>query len=402
MQIINNKLVLGRVKADALAKKYGTPLYVYEEEKIRERYGDLIKNINYKKLKIYYACKQNSNLEILKFLRKEGASIEAVSCGEVMAASKAGFKANQIIFTCSNLTEEELKFLIKNKIMVNIDSLSQLEKYGKLNPNSKVSIRINQGIGAGHHEHVITGGKNSKFGIYPGELKQAEKIAQKYGIKIVGLHQHIGTNVLDGAIFLEAMRALLKTAEKIKNLEFIDFGGGFGIPYGPGERNLNMQFLGKNIAQLFTSFCKHYGKELTLCFEPGRYIVGESGFLLTKVVDIKKTPFKTFVGVNSGFNHLIRPMMYGSYHKIINATTVEGQKEIVTVAGNICESLHIFSKNKQITKFKEGDILALLNTGASGYAMSSTYNLRARPAEVLVLKGKSKLIRKRDNLKDII
>ena len=398
MQIKGNKLYLGGIRAEHLVRQYGSPLYVYEEDIIVKRYKELVENIRYKKLKLYYACKANTNLEILKLLRKQGAGIEAVSKGEILLAFKAGFKPQDIIYTCDNITEEELKFLVKNKITVNIDSFSQLEKYGKLNPGGSVGIRINQGIGAGHHTHCITGGPNSKFGIYFSRTEEIKRAAKQCGLKIIGIHQHIGSGTLDEKIFIKAMRALLRTAKKFEDLEFIDFGGGFGIPYKPGEKALDIKKLGKHITNLFTDFCQSYGKELAMFFEPGRYIVAEAGVLLTRVVDIKRTPFKIFVGVDSGFNHLIRPIMYGAYHKILNASCAEGPKEVVSVAGNICESGDLFAKDRKITKFKEGDILAILDAGAYGFVQSSNFNSRPRPAEVLVKNGKSRLIRKREKL----
>ncbi|MCH7759604.1 diaminopimelate decarboxylase [Patescibacteria group bacterium] len=397
MQIKNNKLYLGKIKAEDLIKKYGSPLYIYESEVIRKKYRELVTNINYKDVKIYYACKANINQQILKVFKKLGANIEAVSQGEVRLALKAGFKPNQIIYTCSNITDQELKFLIKNKITINLDSLNQFKKYGELNPNSSVSIRINQGIGAGHHQHVITGGPKSKFGIYFSRIEEVKKIAKQYNLNIAGIHHHIGSGILNEKIFIKAMKALLKTARKFEHLEFIDFGGGFGIPYKPNQKNLAMKKLGREISQLFNDFCKFYGRKLTMIFEPGSYLIAEAGTLLTTVTDIKETPFKTFVGVDSGFNHLIRPIMYGAYHPILNASQIKGRKETVSIAGNICESGDLFAKNIKITKFKIGDILAILNTGAYGFSMSSDYNSRLSPAEIIISQGQAKIIRKRGN-----
>lgn len=384
MRVKNNKLYLGKIKAEDLVKKYGSPLYVYEKDVIKKRCSDLIENIDYEKLKIHYACKANTNLAILKILKREGCNIETVSKGEVLIALRAGFKPEQIIYTCSNIAEEELKFLLKNKILINIDSFGQLKKYGRLNPGGAVSIRINQGIGAGHHSHCITGGPESKFGIYFSRLGEVKKIAKQYDLKIIGVHQHIGSGILNEAIFIKAMKALLRTAKELKNLEFVDFGGGFGVPYKPDEKPLNMRKLGRDISKLFNAFCQDYGKKLTMVFEPGRYLVCEAGTLLATVTDIKKTPFKTFVGVDSGFNHLVRPVMYGAEHQILNASRVRGAKEVVSVAGNICESGDLFAKQRKLTRFKEGDILAILNVGAYGFSMSSNYNSRPKPAEVLV------------------
>ncbi|MCD6097110.1 diaminopimelate decarboxylase [bacterium] len=396
MRVKNNKLYFSGIKAEELAKRYKTPLYVYEERVLEEKSKELLENIPYDKLKIFYACKANTNLEILKFFRRQGLGLETVSQGEVLAGFKAGFKAEDIIYTCDNILEDELKFLIRNKIRINIDSLSQLEEYGKINYGGEVGLRINQGIGAGHHSHCITGGPDSKFGIYFSQLKSAKRLAKKYNLKIVGVHQHIGSGILDESIFLKAMKALLKTAKEFKDLEYIDFGGGFGVPYSPKEKPLNLKTLGKKISSVFEDFCQDYGKRLWMCFEPGRFLVAQAGTLLVQVVEIKKTPFKTFVGVNSGFNHLVRPVMYGAYHCILNASCIKGPKQVVSVAGNICESGDLFAKDRKIVKAKKGDILAILDAGAYGFVQSSNFNSRPKPAEIMVKKnGKVRIIRKR-------
>ncbi len=387
MHIKRNKLYFSKISAESLVKKYGSPLYVYELETVKKRYCDLIQSIRHPNLAIHYACKANSNPAILKFIKKLGAGLEAVSVQEIQAGMAAGFKPSQIIFTCSNLGLNELKFIIAQQITINLDSLSQLEKYGRLAPGGKISLRLNIDIGGGHHDHVITGGPNSKFGIHYSQIAQAQAIAKKYKLKITGLHQHVGSNILDSQIFMAAMQALIKVAEKIRDLEFIDFGGGFGIPYAPDQKPLNLKILGRKIAAFFNEFCQSYGRELKLVFEPGRYLVGEAGVLLCTVTDVKTNPHRTFVGVDTGFNHLIRPTMYGSYHEIINASRVLGKKEKVTVAGNLCESGDILGKDRKITAGREGDILAILNAGAYGFAMSSNYNLRPKANELIIAKN---------------
>ncbi len=396
METKDNTLLLGGIKAEDLIRTYGSPLYVYEEEILKNRVHDLVSNISCKRLRIHYACKANSNPEILKTLKKAGCKIETVSPGEVELALKVGFKPSEILFTCGNLAEAELRFLVEKKIMINVDSLGQLEKIGELAAGSRVSIRVNQGIGAGHHSHVITGGPESKFGIWHTYLRQAQAIAEKFELKIVGVHQHIGSGILDESMFLKAMKALLKSARSFKDLEFVDFGGGFGVPYRPEEKPLDMKSLGQKIAALFADFCEHYGKKLDLVFEPGRYLICEAGTLLATVTDIKRNPARTFVGVDSGLNQLIRPAMYGAYHEIQNASQMKGATETVTVVGNICESGDVFAKDRNIVKFKEGDILAIRNAGAYGFSMSSNYNSRTRPMEIMVAKGKSRVIRERE------
>ncbi len=402
MQVKGNSLYLGGVRAEELLGRHGSPLYVYEEGTIRRKYAELFGGIRSEKLKIYYACKANTNVHILKLLKDLGAGLEAVSEGEVLAALKAGFRRDRIMFTCDNITEEELRFLVRKRVQVNIDSLSQLEKYGRLNPGGAVGIRVNQGIGAGHHQHVITGGASSKFGIYHSQLDGAKRIAVAHGLTISGIHQHIGSNILDESIFLRAMQAILNTAGKFDDLKYINFGGGLGVPYRPGERPLSMKRLGSRIVSVFDRFCKDYGGSPDMIFEPGRYLVCEAGVLLVKVTDIKQNPGKKFVGVDSGFNHLIRPTLYGSYHPVINVSNLRGKREKVSIAGNICESGDIFASDRLVPACKEGDTLAILNAGAYGFAMSSNYNTRPRPAEIMASKGRSWVIRKREKAKDII
>ncbi len=406
MEIKQNKLYLGGISCEELANKFGTPLYVYEEDTIRQKFRVLKENIAYPKLRIHYACKANTNLTIMKILREEGACIDAVSPGEVYAALKAGFKPEQILFTGNSVSDDELKFLIQNKILVNVDSINQLERYGQLNPHSNVSVRINPDVGSGFHDHCITGGPDSKFGIYFDKVDLIKKTAGKYGLNIVGIHTHIGSGILDIKVFIKAMKMLLKTAREFHHLEFVDFGGGIGVPYKPNERHLNMNDFGREISSLFAEFAEQYRidnkRELTMAIEPGRYLVCESGFLLAEVNTLKRTPKHKFVGVNSGFNHLVRPTMYGSYHPILNASNVNGEKETVSLSGNICESGDLFARSREMTKMNKGDIIAILNAGAYGFSMSSNYNMRPKTAEVLVKDGKAKLIRQRETYDDLL
>jgi diaminopimelate decarboxylase len=384
MHVKNNQLFLGKFSAKKLARRFGTPLYVYETETIRRKYLELVKNITYPKLRIHYACKANTNILILKLLQKLGTKIETVSRGEIILALKAGFKPRDILYTSTSVSKEELSFVIKNKVQINLDSLSQIELYGKMNSSTKVGIRINQGIGAGHHSHVITGGVMSKFGIPLQHLPQVKKLARKYKLKIVRLHQHIGSNVLDEKILLKAFDKLLETSMDFPNLESLDFGGGFGIPYLPKDRSLNLKFLGSEMTRKMSNFCKKYGRELDMIFEPGRFLVGESGFLLASVTELKINPERTFVGLDTGLNHLIRPSMYGSYHQITNVGKVKGNNIKADIVGNICESGDVFGRDRKIVRPKLDDILAIENAGAYGYVMASRYNSRSLPKEILV------------------
>ena len=378
----NVSLFYMRVKN--LVRKFGTPIYVYNFKTIRERYLDLVENIFYPKLRIHYAMKANSNIEILKLLRRLGAKVETVSGGEILLALKSGFRTKDILYTSTSVSKAEIVFVVKNKIQINLDSLSQIELYGKLNPGAKVGLRINQGIGAGHHDHVITGGDMSKFGIPLPHLAQAKKLAEKYQLKITSLHQHIGSNVLDKKILLKAFEKLLETAGEFPDLESLDFGGGFGVPYLPEEKSFDFKIFGAEITKKMSNFCKKYGRELTMILEPGRFLVAESGILLATVTEIKNNPKRNFVGIDTGFNHLIRPILYGSYHEILNASRVKGEKIKADIVGNICEAGDVFGRSRIIVKPKIGDILAIKNVGAYGYAMASHYNNRSLPREILV------------------
>ncbi|MBN2518289.1 MAG: diaminopimelate decarboxylase [Candidatus Altiarchaeota archaeon] len=408
MEAKNNKLFLGGVSAEDLVAKYESPLYVYEEEVIRERYNNLYSSIDYPKKKILYACKANSNLAILKMLKELGCGIDAVSPGEIHLALKLGFKPEDIVFTGNNTRNDEMEFAVKNRVLVNIDSLNQLERYGRLFPGTKVSVRINPDVGAGYHKHIITGGPDSKFGIYFDKVGEAQKIAREHNLRIVGVHSHIGSGILDVDIYLQAMKITMDVAKEFKNIDFMDFGGGIGIPYKPGEKEIDMKKFGKDVSDLFTRFCDDYGRQLTIMFEPGRYLVGQSGFLLTVVNTIKETPKHKFIGTDTGFNQLIRPSIYGSYHEIINASNVSGKKERVIVAGNVCESGDVMTRDREdpvdrdIPEARVGDVLAICNAGAYGFSMASEYNSRPRPAEVLTKGGKSRLVRERGGFDDLL
>jgi diaminopimelate decarboxylase len=379
----NNQLYLGKFSVKSLAKKFGTPLYVYEANTIRQKYFQLIKSITYHRLKIHYACKANSNPLVLKLLRRLGAGIETVSRGEIELSFQAGFKPEQILFSSTSVSVEELIFVANKGIMVNLDSLSQIELYGKIKPGSKVGLRLNQGIGAGHHSHVVTGGVKSKFGIPIEHLPHAKKLAAKYKLQVTNLHQHIGSNILDEKVLLEAFDKLLETAEDFPGLESLNFGGGFGVPYSPKEKALNLKYLGLEMTRKMDRFCQVYGKKLTIILEPGRFLVAESGVLLATIMEIKKNPNRTFVGLNTGFNHLIRPAMYGSYHEIINTSRTKEPIMQADIVGNICESGDVFAHARKISG-KIGDVLAILNAGAYGYVMASKYNSRPLPKEIMV------------------
>jgi diaminopimelate decarboxylase len=414
--IKGNQLFVGEIPAAILASRFGTPLYVYDEETIRSRVRSLVGSIRCKPFRIYYAVKANENLSVLKVIRSEGGEyvgVDAVSPGEIELALKAGFKPSQIIFTSNSVTDDEMRYALSNKVLVNCDSLSQLERFGTLSPGSSVSFRVNPDVGAGHHNHTITGGPESKFGIWFDDVGKALEIAAAHRLKIVGIHEHIGSGILDTEKFILAMKVLLsviiKHKEKLSCLEFVDFGGGIGVPYKPEQSPIDFDEFGYAVCSLFEEACESFGRKLLLAIEPGRFIVAESGILLCTVNTLKHTPKHKFVGVNTGFNHLIRPMAYGSYHPIVVVDKCNGdRKESVAVCGDICESGDVFTRDERgisdrlLPPIKEGDVLAILVAGAYGFSMASNYNLRPRPAEVMVNGKSAKIIRKAETMDHVI
>jgi len=396
--------MIDREVFERIAEEFGTPVYVYGERYIQRQLRLLAESITYQPKKILYAVKANFNPYILEIFKKAGVGIDAVSPGEIALALKVGFSPKDILFTGNNITDEEMDFAVEKGVLLNIDSLSRLEKFGKKYPGYEVCVRINPDVGAGHHDHCITGGPKSKFGIWYSEVEEIKRIAESHRLKIVGIHKHIGSQILEVEKFLIAMEVLLRVAPSFLDLEFIDFGGGLGVPYRPEENLLAVKELGQKMSEGFKDFCRKYGRELTLVIEPGRYLVAESAFLLTKVNTVKRNPDgRVFVGVDSGFNHLIRPAMYGSFHPITNISNLGRKKEKVDVVGNLCESGDKFAEDREIRQAREGDLILIGVAGAYGYSMSSNYNLRPRPAEVLVKPGGIlQLIRERETIEEII
>ena len=406
MNIINNTLFLEDISVETLMQEYGSPLYVYEESVLRSQFRQLSSGFPEGLLEIHYSMKANSNPSLLKILREEGSSIDAVSEFEVRLALESGFEPQQIIFTGNNNTLAEIEYCVEQEVSVNLGSLVLLEKFGQRFPHTSVSVRINPGIGAGHHAHCITGGPDSKFGIYHNQIDAVLALATKYKLTLNGVHSHIGTGIYSAEPMLEAMEMILAVAEKFPDLEFIDFGGGFGIPYRPEQQALDMKDLSKKMTSRFTEFRQCYGREISMKIEPGKLLVGPAGILLTTVTNITDTPKHHFVGVDSGFNHLLRPILYGSYHKILNANRYSGDEEDVVVVGYICESGDIFSRSgdeieRKLPSPVIGERLAFLDAGAYGFSMSSQYNSRPRPAEVLVHQGQSRLIRRAETFEDL-
>lgn len=400
--MLNRDLVL------KLSEKYGTPLYVYSEAVLREKCREMKNLIPNKNVRVNYSAKANTNLEILKIIRDEGLDVDAMSPGEIFIEQLAGFDNNQIFFISNNISAEEMRYAIDRDILISVDSLSQLEMYGQINPEGKVAVRFNPGIGAGHHEKVITAGEKTKFGIQKELIPEVKDIIEKYNLNLLGINQHIGSLFLDGQVYVEGVKAFLDIAKEFSDLAFIDIGGGFGVPYKPEENRLDLDKLGKELDIVLTDFLKEYpNKDIVFKIEPGRYIVAECGVLLGTVYSVKQNYDVRYVGTDIGQNVLIRPAMYDSHHEvsIVNKNNGNNQteEEIVTVVGNICESGDILARDRTLPKSEPGDIVMVFNAGAYGYCMSSNYNCRLRPAEVLIdLEGNDRLIRRRDTLESLV
>lgn len=385
-----------------IAKNYGSPVYVYDAEKISSQYKRLTNAFkSVKTLKINYAVKALSNISILKLFKTLGSGIDTVSIQEVQLGLAAGFLPEQIIFTPNGVSLTEIEEAAKLGIQINIDNLAILEQFGTKHPNVPVCIRINPHVMAGGNSNISVGHIDSKFGISIHQIPHLLRIVENTKMTINGIHMHTGSDILDIDVFLYASEILFETAKQFKNLDFIDFGSGFKVPYKVGDIETNIEELGKKLSFRFNQFCKDYGKELTLAFEPGKFLVSESGTFLATVNAVKQTTSTVFAQIDSGFNHLIRPMFYGSHHDIINISNPNGRERFYTVVGYICET-DTFGNNRRINEINEGDILCFKNAGAYCFSMASNYNSRYRPAEVLWYNKKAHLIRKRETFEDIL
>lgn len=386
----------------AIASQYGCPTYVYDGNKIEsqfERLQNAFKGV--KQLKINYAVKALSNISILKLLKNKGSGLDTVSIQEVLLGLEAGFAPEDIMFTPNGVSMEEIEVVSSMGVHINIDNLSILEQFGTKHPNIPVCIRINPHVMAGGNSNISVGHIDSKFGISVHQIPHILRIIENTKMTINGIHMHTGSDILDIEVFLYAAEILFETAKHFKNLDFIDFGSGFKVPYKEGDLETDIEELGEKLTQTFNDFCKEYGKELMLVFEPGKFLVSQSGFFLAKVNVVKQTTSTVFAGVDTGFNHLIRPMFYNSYHHITNISNTEGKQRFYSVVGYICET-DTFATNRKISEIKEGDILCFHNAGAYCFSMASNYNSRFKPAEVLVYNEQVHLIRKRETFKDLL
>jgi len=381
---------------------YGSPVYVYDANKISAQYERLTKAFAaVPSLRINYAMKALSNVSILKLMRKLGAGLDTVSIQEVKLGLHAGFAPEQIIFTPNGVSMEEIEEAASLGVQLNIDNLSILEQFGSKHPQVPVCIRINPHVMAGGNSKISVGHIDSKFGISIHQIPHILRIVENTKMHINGIHMHTGSDILDIDVFLYAAEILFDAAKHFRELKFIDFGSGFKVPYKEGDIQTDIEELGEKLSQRFLEFCKLYGRNLTLAFEPGKFLVSEAGFFLVKVNVVKQTTSTVFAQIDSGFNHLIRPMFYGATHFIENISNPEGKKRFYSVVGYICET-DTFASNRQIAEISEGDILCFRNAGAYCYTMASNYNSRPRPAEVLWIDGQAKLIRKAETLEDLL
>ena len=394
-KIMNSKDLL------QIAQDFGTPVYVYDAESIKTQYEKLTTSFS-KNTKFFYAAKALTNINILKYIKGLGASLDCVSINEVKLGLKAGFPKEKILFTPNCVDLAEIEEVMTFGVHINIDNISILEQFGNKFGNSyPIFVRINPHIYAGGNHKISTGHIDSKFGISIHQMRHIERVMKSTNLNVEGLHMHTGSEIKDPEVFLQALEIMLDLAVHFPNLKYLDMGSGFKIPYQESDMETDVKSLGKKVEKALGEFTKETGRKFELWFEPGKFLVGKSGYLLVKANVIKHTTATVFVGVNSGFNHLIRPMFYDSHHIIENLSNPKGAERIYTVVGNICET-DTFAWDRKLNEVREGDILAFHTAGAYGFEMSSNFNSRLKPAEVLFLDGKAHLIRKRDEFEDLL
>jgi diaminopimelate decarboxylase len=402
MELVNNKYQVDGVDVLSLIEKYGSPLYVYETARMKVQYEKFTNAFKGVKLKINFACKALTNINILKYFRQLGAGLDAVSIQEIQLSLKAGYKPKDIIFTPNCVSINEIKEAVDLGVRINIDNLSILEQFGHIySKKIPVCIRINPHIMGGGHEKISTGHIDSKFGISVYQVPHLLRVIKANDMVVEGVHMHTGSDILDADVFLNGTEILMDVAKNFPDLEYIDFGSGFKVPYKPDDIQTDIDDLGNKLVKRFKDFCKEYGKNLILMFEPGKFMVSESGYFFARVNVVKHTTATVFAGLDTGLNHLIRPMFYDAYHHIVNVSKPNANTRIYTVVGYICET-DTFGWNRKLNEVTEGDILAFYNAGAYCFAMASNYNSRFRPAEVLIHEKKDYLIRHRETLEDLL
>lgn len=402
MELINGTYRIQGLDVASIAKEFGTPLYLYDGDKIVNQIQSLKSAFTENPVKIKYAAKALTNISILKLMKKHGAGVDVVSIHEAHLALSAGFTKEEIMFTPNCVDFSEIEEGVNLGLQINLDNLPMLEKFGrKYGSTYACCLRLNPSIMAGGNYKISTGHSHSKFGISILQMDQIQKLIAEYKINVNGLHIHLGSEIKDADVFMKMADVLFDVAKNFPDLRFIDYGGGFKVAYKEDDHVTNITELGQRLSKSFKEFCQRYGRQLDIWVEPGKYLVSECGYLLVNANVVKETPAVTFVGVDSGLNHLIRPMMYDAYHEIVNLSNPGAAKKTYTVVGNICET-DTLGADRQLNEVREGDLLAVENAGAYGFSMSSNYNSRLRPAEVLVWKGKAQLIRKREIFDDLI
>lgn len=401
LELNNGRYEIQGVALEDIASEYDAPVYVYDADKIESQYKRLTNAFSGVNIKVKYAAKALTNISILKLINSFGAGLDLVSINEVKLGLSVGVKPEDIFFTSNGVAFEEIQEAVKLGVSINIDNLHFLEEIGKTYGNTlPICIRINPHIVAGGNAKIQTGHVGSKFGISIFQEDNILEIIEKYNINVRGLHIHTGSDVLSSEVFLQGAEIVFGIARKFSNLEFLDFGSGFKVAYKEGDITTNVERVGEKMSAAFKAFCKEYGKELEIWFEPGKFLVSESGYFLVKTNVVKPTPACTFVGVGSGQNHLIRPMMYGAHHDVFNVSNPTGEEHVYNVVGYICET-DTFATDCRMNEVRVNDLLAIKNAGAYCFSMSSNYNSRVRPAEVLVYKGKAHLIRQRESFEDL-
>ncbi|MGD1842960.1 MAG: diaminopimelate decarboxylase [Thermonemataceae bacterium] len=402
MELVNHSYQIQGIPALEICQEFGTPLYVYDANQMTQQVESLKQAFKGLDLKIKFATKALSNLSVMKLFKKAGTGLDTVSIQEVELGLMAGYTPEEILFTPNCVSFAEIKKAVELGVVINIDNISILEQFGhEFGNRVPCCVRLNPHIMAGGNHKISTGHIDSKFGISILQLRHLQRVIETNKIKVTGLHIHTGSDILDTEVFLQGAHILFDIAKDFPDLTFIDFGSGFKVAYKKNDITTNINDLGKKLTKVFNKFCKEYGRDLEIWFEPGKYLVSEAGYLFVETNVVKTTPATVFAGVNSGMNHLMRPMMYDAYHSIVNVSNTEGAQRVYSVVGYICET-DTFGWDRKLHEVREGDILAIKNAGAYGFSMSSNYNSRFRPAEVLVYEGKAHLIRQRETLEDIV